>query len=76
MAKLTKEQVGTWISELMPYVKNPLCLAPKGCFQEDIEAEPGKVIQYDAALMPFEPKFLTQSENLKALVELYNVCED
>lgn len=76
MNKLTKEQVGTWISELMPYVKNPMCLAPKGCFEGHTEAEPGKIIEYDAALLPYEPKFLTQTENLKALIELYRICEE
>lgn len=76
MNKLTKEQVGTWISELMPYVKNPMCLAPKGCFIGCGEAKPGKIIEYDAALLPQEPKFLTQTENLKALIELYRICEE
>ena len=37
MNKLTKQQVGTWISELIPYVKNPMCLSPKGCFNGGCE---------------------------------------
>lgn len=77
MNKLTKQQVGTWISELIPYVKNPMCLSPKGCFMGGCEeAKPGKIIEYDAALLPQEPKFLTQTENLKALIELYRICEE
>lgn len=71
MSKLTKEQVGTWIMELIPYVKNPMYLAPKGCFQDDIGAEPGKIIEYDAALMPIGPKPIAMTETLKILVELY-----
>ena len=77
MSKLTKEQVGTWISELIPYIKNPMCLSPKGCFNKGCEeARPGKIIEYDAALIPQEPKPLIQTESLKALVELYAICED
>lgn len=76
MSKLTKEQVGIWITELIPFVKNPMLLSPKGCFKGEQEVKPGKIIEYDAALLPREPKFLTQAENLKVLVELYKICEE
>lgn len=71
MAKLIKEQVGLWITELMPYVKNPMYLAPKGCFKEDVKTGPGKIIQYDAALMPIAPRPIAVTETLRILVELY-----
>lgn len=76
MSKLTKEQVGTWITELIPYVKNPMWLSPKGCFKEDIKPQPGKIIDYDSALMPNAPQVLSQEENIKALVELYMAVEN
>lgn len=69
--RLTKEEVAGWIRTLVPYLENPMYLAPKGCLVEKQKAEPGAVITYDAALMPKEPEPMLQSENLKALVELY-----
>lgn len=70
-SKLTKEEVAGWIRTLAPYLENPMYLAPKGCLVEKQKAEPGAVISYDAALMPKDPMPILQSENLKALVELY-----
>ncbi len=34
---------------------NPPYLAPKGCFKGEQEVKPGKIIEYDAALMPNQP---------------------
>lgn len=34
---------------------NPPYLAPKGCFRGEQVVEPGKIIEYDAALMPNQP---------------------
>lgn len=71
MAKLTKELVGLWVTELIPYVKNPMYLAPKGCFKEDVKAGPGKILQYDAALIPTAPRPIDMTEALRILAELY-----
>lgn len=76
MSKLTKDEVAQWIRNIIPYVENPLYLAPKGCFKGEQEVRPGKIIEYDAALMPYPPSVITQTENLKILVELYKVCKE
>ena len=76
MSKLTKEEVAEWIRELVPYVKNPMALAPKGCIKEDVKAQPGKVIEYDSCLLPREPQFICIAEELKALIDLYKDIED
>lgn len=34
---------------------NPPYLAPKGCFKGEQTVKPGKIIEYDAALMPTQP---------------------
>lgn len=34
---------------------NPPYLAPKGCFKGEQNVKPGKIIEYDAALMPAQP---------------------
>lgn len=34
---------------------NPPYLAPKGCFKGEQEVKPGKIIEYDSALMPHQP---------------------
>lgn len=34
---------------------NPPYLAPKGCFKGEQEVKPGKIIEYDSALMPTAP---------------------
>lgn len=76
MSNLTKEEVSQWIRNLMPYLENPMALAPKGCLEGDIKPKPGKVIEYDACLMPNAPEILSQEENIKALVELYKAVEN
>lgn len=76
MSKLTKNEVASWIRNIIPYIENPEYLAPKGCFKGQQDVHPGKVIEYDATLMPIQPKIIEQQENLKALVELYKIVED
>ena len=71
MSKLTKEEVASWIRNIIPYIENPAVLSPKGCFKGNIEVHPGTIIEYDASLMPTTPKIIEQQENLKVLVELY-----
>ena len=34
---------------------NPPYLAPKGCFKGQQDVRPGKIIEYDSALMPTAP---------------------
>lgn len=72
MSLLTKDEVASWIRNLIPYLENPIYLAPKGCFKDIQNSEPGAIIEYDAQLMPASPKALTQTDNIKALIELYN----
>ena len=38
---------------------NPPYLAPKGCFKGEQEVKPGKIIEYDSALMPQAPTPIT-----------------
>lgn len=77
MSKLTKNEVASWIRNIIPYIENPVYLAPKGCFNKGTQnVSAGSVIEYDASLVPIAPKVLEQQENLKALVELYKVAED
>lgn len=76
MSKLTKNEVASWIRNIIPYIENPAILAPKGCLKGNQNASAGSVIEYDASLMPTQPKIIEQQENLKALVELYKVVKD
>lgn len=77
MNKLTKEEVAQWIRELVPYVKNPVQIAPKGCYPKDItKVYPGKVLEYDACLMPKEPEIVDVSKSLDSLISLYKYVED
>lgn len=76
MSKLTKDEVAQWIRNIIPYVENPIYLVPKTCLKGQINLQPGKIIEYDASLMPTVPKIITQTENLKALIELYKACEE
>lgn len=71
MSKLRKEEVATWIRELIPFINNPIYLAPKGCFKGEIEVKAGSIIEYDNLLMPYPPTPILQTENLKILVDLY-----
>jgi len=76
MSRLTKDEVASWIRNIIPYIENPIYLAPKGCFSGSQDVQPGKIIEYDAALMPYPPKVIHQVESLKILVELYRSIEN
>ena len=41
--------------DALALMMNPPYLAPKGCFRGEQEVHPGKIIEYDAALMPNAP---------------------
>lgn len=41
--------------DALALMMNPPYLAPKGCFKGQQEVRPGKIIEYDAALMPAAP---------------------
>ena len=41
--------------DALALMMNPPYLAPKGCFKGEQEVKPGKIIEYDAALMPTSP---------------------
>ena len=69
--ELTRTEVAEWIRRLIPYLENPVTLAPKGCFTDKQVVKPGAIIQYDSTLMPREPEIINQTENLKALIGLY-----
>ncbi len=75
MTNLSKNEVAIWIRKLIPYLENPVMLSPKGCFRGQQDVRPGTIIEYDSALMPCAPQIFLQTENLKALVELYKVAE-
>lgn len=74
--ELTRTEVAGWIRKLIPYLENPVTLAPKGCFTEKQIVKPGAIIQYDSTLMPREPEIINQTENLKALIELYRGIDE
>ena len=74
--KLTKTEVADWIRKLIPYIENPVILAPEGCFTEKQEVKPGAIIQYDPTLLAREPQIINQTENLKTLVGLYTSLSD
>ena len=74
--ELTKTEVADWIRKLIPYLENPVILAPKGCFREQQEIKPGAIIQYDPTLLAREPEIVNQTENLKILVGLYTSLND
>lgn len=77
MSKLTKEEVSMWIRNLVPYLENPAVLAPKGLFDNsDIKLYPGAIIEYGDTLSPaYTLNQINQTENIKALVELYKVAD-
>lgn len=75
MSRLTKNEIGNHIRNLIPYIETPMILAPKGCFKEPLEMEAGKIIEYDSTLMPQAPKVYDISEALRVLVDLYKECE-
>lgn len=69
---LTKAEVAQWIRELVPYLKNPVQIAPKGCYSKDItEICPGKVLEYDTCLIPDGPEIIDVSKSLDSLISLY-----
>ena len=74
--QLTKTEVAEWIRKLIPYLENPIILAPEGCFTEKQEVKPGAIIQYDPTLLAREPQIVNQTENLKILVGLYTSLGD
>ncbi len=76
MSKLTKDEVASWIRNIIPYIENPIYFAPKGCFKGQQVVKPGAIIEYDAALMPHPPQVINQAENLKNLIELYRSIEN
>lgn len=41
--------------DALALMMNPPYLAPKGCFKGEQEVKPGKIIEYDSALMPTAP---------------------
>lgn len=41
--------------DALALMMNPPYLAPKGCFKGEQEVRPGKIIEYDSALMPTAP---------------------
>ena len=45
--------------DALSLMMNPPYLAPKGCFKGEQEVRPGKIIEYDTALMPQAPIPLT-----------------
>ena len=78
MSKLTKEEVASWIRNLQPYLEKPCLIAPDGYFDKNtINVEAGKIITYGDMLTPTSVfSVLEQTENFKALVELYKISED
>lgn len=77
MSKLTEEEVAGWIRNLIPYLENPAIIAPEGYWDEDkLNFEPGKIQEYGDNLSPAVAFILiTQTENIKALTELYRVVK-
>ena len=77
MSKLTKDEVAAWIRNLVPYLEKPVTLAPKGLFDKDeIQLSPGTIIPYSDTLCPSSSiQTLEQTENIKALIELYKVVD-
>lgn len=73
MSKLTKTEVKT----LIPYLENSV-MAPKGLFGKgkgEIQLHPGAIIEYGDELTPANTFRINQTENLKALIELYKVVD-
>ena len=73
MSKLTKEEISSWIRNLIPYLEKPAILAPSGFLDDkEINITSGAIIEYGDTLTP-NANFLVleQTENLKVLAELY-----
>lgn len=74
---VTKTDVKEWISALMPYIINPVILAPKGAMSKGLKnAKPGDVVEYDTCLIPETPMIIDRTPALKILVGLYSLAED
>ena len=73
MSELTKEEVAGWIRNLVPYMEKPCIIAPEGYFDDDVlKLEAGKIVEYGDNLTPTSAfSLVTQTENIKVLVELY-----
>ena len=77
MSKLTKEEVAMWIRNLVPHLENLSILAPLNLFDKgEVQLYPGAVIEYCDDLFPaYKLNQINQTENLKALIELYKVVD-
>lgn len=42
MSRLTEDEVASWIRNIIPYIENPIYLAPKGCFSGSQDVQPAK----------------------------------
>jgi hypothetical protein len=51
--------------DALALMMNPPYLAPKGCFKGSQDVRPGKIIEYDSALMPTAPTALNFSSALQ-----------
>lgn len=73
MSELTKDEVAGWIRNLVPYLEKPAIFTSEGVFKnEEYEIKAGRIIEYGDNLTPNNLlHILEQTENLKALVELY-----
>lgn len=78
MNKLTKTEVAMWIRNLIPYLENPVILAPTGLFGKgEIQIRPGTIIEYSENLSPtYTLNQINQTENIKALIELYKAVDE
>ena len=78
MSKLTKTEVAMWIRNLIPYLENPVTLAPKGLFGKgENQLYPGAIIEYGDTLSPaYTLNQTNQTKNIKALIELYKAVDE
>lgn len=74
---ITKSDVEKWIKEIVPYVINPVILAPKGMMSKGLRnVKPGSLVEYDTCLMPGEPNVMDKTPALKALIGLYSLADE
>lgn len=73
MSEITKDEVAGWIRNLIPYLEKPAIISPEGFWEKnEYDMKPGKIIEYGDNLSPSVAFVMfEQTENLKALVELY-----
>ena len=74
MSKIKKSEVAEWIRTLVPYLENPRILYC-GDDMDIPKAYPGQLVNITGLLMK-SPELISQTENLKALIELYRIAED